>query len=111
MRVLIVPEDFRKDHYLLKPLFDRLFKNLGRGSARVTVCRDPLLGGIGEALKSERLFEVVDRYRGMVDVYVLCVDRDGVKGRRQRLDAIEGEFSVGRPFLVARRLEALVAAG
>ena len=25
MRVLVIPEDFRKDQYLLKPLFQRLF--------------------------------------------------------------------------------------
>ena len=30
MRVLIVPEDFRKDQYLLKPLFARLFRSLRR---------------------------------------------------------------------------------
>ena len=35
----------------------------------------------------------------MVDVFVLCVDRDGEKGRRRRLDAIEEEFSAGRTFL------------
>ena len=59
MNILVVPEDFCKDQYLLKPLFERLFRELGKAAARV-VCQDPLLGGIGEALKSERLAEVVD---------------------------------------------------
>ena len=27
MRVLVIPEDFRKDQYLLKPLFQRLFSH------------------------------------------------------------------------------------
>lgn len=107
MNILIVPEDFRKDQYLLKPLFERLFRQLGRATARVVVCQDPLLGGIGEALKSERLAEVVDRYRGMVDVYVLCVDRDGEQGRRTRLDAIEKEFDATRPFLAENAWEEL----
>ena len=101
------PEDFRKDQYLLKPLFERLFKKEFGKAARVAVCQEPLLGGIGEALKSERLFEVVDRYRGMVDVYVLCVDRDGKKERRRRLDAIEKEFTAGRTFLAENAWEEL----
>lgn len=107
MNVLVVPEDFRKDQYLLKPLFERLFRQLGRASARVVVCQEPLLGGIGEALKSERLAEVVDRYRGMADVYVLCVDRDGEKGRRTRLDAIEAEFGAKQPLLAENAWEEL----
>ena len=35
MNVLIIPEDFRKDQYLLKPLFSRLFSTLGRPSIHV----------------------------------------------------------------------------
>ena len=107
MNVLVVPEDFRKDQYLLKPLFRRLFRELGKQSAHVEVCLDPLLGGIGEALKSERLAEVVDQYQGMVDVFVLCVDRDGERGRRTRLDTIEEEFGAVRPFLAENAWEEL----
>ena len=98
MKVLIIPEDFRKDQYILKPLFQRLFKELGRGSARVTVCQNPLLGGIDAALNSERLADILNLYK-MVDIFVLCVDRDGVEGRRQRLDAIEEEFGNHTTFL------------
>lgn len=107
MNILVVPEDFRKDQYLLKPLFERLFRRFGKASARVVVCQEPLLGGIGEALKSERLAEVVDRYRGMVDLYVLCVGRDGEKGRRTRLNAIESEFGITQPFLAENAWEEL----
>ena len=89
MNVLDIPEDFRNDQYLLKPLFKRLFATLGRGRARIRVCRDPLLGGVGEALKVERIREVVDQHRGMTDIFVLCVDRDGEAGRRTRLTEIE----------------------
>lgn len=114
MRVLAIPEDFRKDQYLLKPILVRLFRSLGRPNARITICQDPLLGGIGEALKSERLREVVERYP-MVDVMILCVDRDGQAGRRQRLDRIETEFSdQGRAFLAQcawEELETWVLAG
>ena len=89
MNVLIIPEDFRKDQFILKPLFYRLFRRLGAPNAYVEICRDPLLGGVGEALKSERIAEIVRDNRGMTDIIILCVDRDGEVGRRQRLDDIE----------------------
>ena len=92
MKALLIPEDFRKDQYILKPLFSRLCQRLGVPSIRVTICREPLLGGIGEALKTERLAEIVERRRSMFDFFILCVDRDGVVGRRQRLDDIEAEI-------------------
>ena len=90
MRILIIPEDFRQDQFLLKPLFASLFqKRLGLSRSRVRVCQDPKLGGVGEALKTERIQEIVDRYKSMVDVFILCIDRDGIVSRRQALDDIE----------------------
>ncbi|MCY4437404.1 MAG: hypothetical protein OXE05_08760 [Chloroflexi bacterium] len=91
MKVLLIPEDFRNDQHILKPIFERLFREIGRSSLRVEVCLDPLLGGVTEALKSERLQEIVDQYP-KIDIFILCVDRDGIVGRRQRLDQIEDEF-------------------
>lgn len=107
MRVLIIPEDFRKDQYILYPLFRRLFQQAGKDTAKVVVCQDPLLGGIGEALKPERLADIVDQYDGMIDVFVLCVDRDGDESRRQRLAHIEGRFGNGRVFLAENAWEEL----
>ena len=92
MRVLLIPEDFRNDQYLLKPIFKRLFRDLGRPTARIEVCRDPLLGGVRAALNSDRLREVVEQHVAMVDIFILCVDRDGEVGRRQRLNQIQTEF-------------------
>ncbi|MDE2929646.1 MAG: hypothetical protein OXQ27_01820 [Chloroflexota bacterium] len=91
MRVLLIPEDFRNDQYILKPIFERLCRDIGRSSLRVEVCLDPLLGGVTEALKSERVQEIVEQYP-TIDIFILCVDRDGCEGRRQRLDQIEAEF-------------------
>ena len=104
MNVLVIPEDFRNDQYLLKPLFSRLFVRMGR-RARVKICRDPLLGGIGEALKSERIQEIVDQHGGMTDIFILCVDRDGNRRRRARLDRIEADFGNGRTFLAENARE------
>lgn len=102
MRVLVIPEDFRQDQYILKPLFDRLFRTTGMGAARIVICQDPLLGGIGEALKTDRLHDVISRYP-MTDIFILCVDRDGEETRRRTLDHIEATF--GPRFLAVNAWE------
>jgi len=103
MNVLVIPEDFRKDQYILKPIVEAMLQEIGRSRARVRVCQDPLLGGIGQALNWERLQEVLDRYRGMVDVFLHIVDRDGNSNRRASLDNIEKKavayLPSGRVFL------------
>ncbi len=104
MNVLIIPEDFRKDQYILKPIFERLFRSIGRRSAKIEVCQDPLLGGVDEALKSDRISEIMSFYP-MTDVFILCVDRDGREGRRHRLDEIEEEFGNGAQFLAENAWE------
>ena len=103
MTVLIVPEDFRKDQFILKPLFSRLLASLGKPHAAVRVCVDPLLGGVDEALKEERMVDIVQRYGGRVQIIVLCIDRDGNAGRRQRLDQLEE--ALGEHFLGAEAWE------
>jgi hypothetical protein len=56
--VLVIPEDFRKDQFVLRPIIKKMMAALGL-TARVEVCMDPLLGGVGEALKWERLQEIL----------------------------------------------------
>ena len=104
MRILVIPEDFRKDQYILKPIFERLFRSIGRRSVKVEVCQEPLLGGDVEALKSDRISEIVGFYP-MTDVFILCVDRDGRVGWRDRLDEIEAEFGAAAQFLAANAWE------
>ena len=69
------------------------------------ICQEPLLGGVREALKSDNLAKIVERYDGMMNIFILCVDRDGDEGRRQRLDDIETEFREDRTFLAANAWE------
>ena len=110
MNVLLIPEDFRNDQYILSPLFGGLLALCGKPNAKVRVCLDPLLGGVSEAMKPERLEEIFDRYNGMVDIYVLCVDRDASSGRVQALEALEARFSSGgRKFLCVAAIEELEA--
>lgn len=100
--VLIIPEDFRLDRYILQPLMQALMSNSGRPNAKVRVLTNPLLGGIDQALKLDNLLSIVDQYP-VVDLFVLIVDRDGRPERRQILDAREVEvgthLSSGRLFL------------
>lgn len=88
LNVLVIPEDFRKDQYMLKPIVEAMFRNIGRPNARIRVCQDPLLGGISEALKKENIESIVKRY-GMVDIFLLCVDRDGDTNRRNKLNNMQ----------------------
>lgn len=88
VNVLVVPEDFTKDQYVLKPIVERMIASLGH-RPRVRVCTDPYLGGVREALKPERLEEVLQRYRGAVDLILLIVDRDGEEGRQKQLRKLE----------------------
>ena len=88
--VLVIPEDFRKDQFVLKPIIQRMMEWIG-ATARVKVCMDPLLGGVGEALKWERLEEIIKRYKGTTRVFLLVVDRDCMEGRRTSLVALEAK--------------------
>ena len=105
MNVMIIPEDFQNDQYILKPLFSRLFRNIGIPSVEVLICYNPRLRGVAEALNSDRLAQIVQRYGGMMDAFILCVDRDGVTGRRDRLDQIEQEFGNALIFLAENARE------
>ena len=107
MNVLIIPEDFRNDQYILKPIFSQLVGTFNRPSIHIQICRSPLLGGVGEALKSDCIAEIVAKYRGMIDIFILCVDRDGVVGRRHRLDQLEAEFAGSGPLLAENAREEL----
>lgn len=92
MRVLIIPEDFRKDQYMLKPIITAMMQFIGKTRAKVRICQDPLLGGINEALKWENIESIINQYP-MVDLFLLCVDRDGKEGRKSALDKIENQAS------------------
>ena len=105
MRVLIIPEDFRKDQYILKPIFKRIFQTVGKPRARVRVCQDPRLRGIDQALNADRMLGIVERYKGMTDIFILCVDRDGEVGRRHRLDQLESLCGAATVFLAANAWE------
>ncbi len=93
MNVLVIPEDPRKDKQLLKPIVTAMMRSLNKPYAKVEICEHPILGGVGEALKWDRIKEIIDDYDWGVDLFLLCVDRDGNAGRRVRLNEIETRAS------------------
>lgn len=88
LNVLVIPEDFRKDRYILTPLVRRMFEYIGKRRAHVEICTDPVLGGVEQALDWDRIAEIIDMYP-IVHIFLLLVDRDGRPGRRASLDALE----------------------
>ena len=100
-RVLVIPEDTPHDQHVLLPILDAMFTYIGR-PAQVRVCTDPRLRTVHEALKWERIRQIIDAYRGMYQCFLLIVDRDGEPGRRAALDRIESLAAAhcgGRLFL------------
>lgn len=103
MNVLVIPEDFRTDEFILGPIVPKVFAEIGKPQARVRICRDPLLGGIAAATDWRNIAKIIDKYRGTVQVFLLIVDRDGVESRRTALDELERKaqqhLGAGRVFL------------
>ncbi|GAB4288390.1 MAG: hypothetical protein Fur0025_22500 [Oscillatoriaceae cyanobacterium] len=92
MNVIVIPEDFRKDQYMLKPIIQAMMAQIGKPRAKVIICKDPLLGGVEEALKWENIERIIKRYP-MVNLFLLCVDRDSKPGRKNQLDKLEAAAS------------------
>lgn len=89
MNVLVILEDFVKDQFIAKPLVAKMLEQLGKPNANVRVCTNPRLRGVDQALDWKRLAPILDRYRGMVRLFLLIVDRDGDEYRQAKLDYLE----------------------
>lgn len=87
LRVLVIAEDFTHDQFILKPLIEAMMRALGKPQARVLICREPKLGSVEQAMNWQRLEEIIQR--PMIDLFILCVDRDGKEGRQQALRLLE----------------------
>jgi hypothetical protein len=102
MRVLIIPEDDRKDRFILQPIIEAMLAHLGKPKARVEVCVKPPLRGVTQATDKRRIREIIEYYP-LVHLFLLCVDRDGKEGRRVALDGLEKDaarhLKKGRLFL------------
>ncbi len=86
---MVIPEDFRKDQYTLRPIVKAMFRHLGRANVLVSICTDPNIGGVDDALKWDRIHEILDMYGAYYHAYLLCVDRDCEEGRCVQLAKLE----------------------
>lgn len=89
MKVLVIPEDPVLDQYVLKPIVERMFEDLGR-RAGVRVLTSPRMQGVAQALDRDVLARVVSQY-GMYDLFLLMVDRDAVQSRAAQAAVREAE--------------------
>jgi hypothetical protein len=87
--VVVIPEDFSKDQFILKPIIEAMMKQLGVPRPRVAVLQDPRLGGVAEALKWPRVEEILGARKYNTDLFIEVVDRDCNQNRRARLDGLE----------------------
>lgn len=69
MKVLVIPEDPMLDQYILKPVVERLFTDLGL-AVRISVLWNPRLRGVNQALDSSVVRDIVDTY-SMIDLFLL----------------------------------------
>lgn len=84
LRVLVIPEDPTFDHYVLKPVIQAACRYVGQHRAVVRVLQDPAAKGVDHILSDEFMQVVIDR-NTMVDIYLICIDRDGRPGRDHAL--------------------------
>jgi hypothetical protein len=68
VKILVIPEDPILDQYVLKPLVEGIFSDLGR-TARVHVLTNPRLRGVDQALHSGTLADIVATY-SMHDLFL-----------------------------------------
>lgn len=75
MKVLVIPEDQHIDQYILKPIVEGIFADLGK-MAQVSVLPEPRLRGATDALDKDLLARIVADNKAMTDLFLLVVDRD-----------------------------------
>jgi hypothetical protein len=80
VKVMVVPEDPTLDQYILKPVVEQIFADLGR-SPRVQVLSKPRLRGVAQALDPAILTDIIETNR-MIDLFLVLVDRDGNTDKR-----------------------------
>jgi hypothetical protein len=97
VNVLVIAEDATYDQHLLLPILRALLAQVGKPRAKVGIYPGVMfpgrrIQGIDAVLRRDLIEAIVSEYRSTVDLFLLCVDRDGEPGRRVALDALE-EFA------------------
>jgi hypothetical protein len=92
MRVLVVPEDQQHDQFIVKPVIERVFEELGV-PARVRVLPEPRLRGSDDALDEGLLAQIIAANEAMIDQFLLVIDRDcDRRSHSTRVASLEARF-------------------
>ncbi len=81
MKVLVIPEDQELDRFIVKPVFESMFEDLGI-KARIDVLPEPRLRGASDALDKQTIDSIVAD-NPMEDLFILVVDRDCNRERNE----------------------------
>jgi hypothetical protein len=87
MRVRIIPEGVQHDHLILRPIFRAMFHHLGKDHAKIDI-HSPEERGFDAVRATDHIRGIISEFRS-VDLFVLCVDRDGDPYRREALHDLE----------------------
>lgn len=93
MNVLIICENYRYDQYIVQPIIKAMFKKLGKPQTIVNVCQDSSIRCVSEATDVNKLIPLIERYEKTVDIFLLCVDRDGKESRCKELESREKQLT------------------
>jgi hypothetical protein len=85
---MIIPEDSTLDRYVLQPIVQHIFEDLGR-KAYVEVFQGSKVRGIDKALDPEFVAGIISDREAMFDLFLLLVDRDCNDGRRSGRNNVE----------------------
>jgi hypothetical protein len=91
MRVRIIPEGVQHDHLILRPIFKAMFHHLGKDHVKVDI-HSPEERGFDAVRATDYIRGIISEFRA-VDLFVLCVDRDGDPHRREALNDLERKIA------------------
>ncbi len=104
MKVLVIPEDQTHDQYIVRPVVEGIFDDLGK-PASMSVLPEPRLRGSTDALDPKMLAAIV-RDNPMVDLFVLVVDRDcDRRGHTERVAQLQAAHTPLIGCLAAEEVE------
>jgi hypothetical protein len=89
VKILIIPEDPALDRFILKPIVEHIFADLGK-SPWIEVLSNPRLRGVAQAFDASVLAGIVAT-RPMFDLFLVLIDRDGDTRRSALADQREAE--------------------
>jgi hypothetical protein len=106
-RVLIIPEDPIYNGFILRPLGEKIMRELGKTNARIEVLTNPKLSGFEHA--KSQLDAICERYNHY-DLILFLPDRDGKQTRDAVLEKITERLQEeGYPFIATAAIEEVEA--